>query len=53
MQHKTERGPGVSGGWDLALVIDCTKEQHKLLQELIMPNLAWEDRPSNRPDLGK
>jgi hypothetical protein len=33
-------------------VIDCTKEQHERLQELIGHDLA-EGRLSNRPDLGK
>jgi hypothetical protein len=33
-------------------VIDCTKEQHERLQELIGHQLA-EDRLPNRPDLGK
>ena len=34
------------------MVIDCTKEQHERLQELIGHDLA-EGRSSNRPDLGK
>ena len=51
VQHKAERGPDVEG-WDLTLVIDCTKEQHERLQELIGHQLA-EDRLVNRPDLGK
>jgi hypothetical protein len=50
-QHKAEKGPNVNG-WDLTLVIDCTKEQHERLQELIGHQLA-EDRLVNRPDLGK
>ena len=33
-------------------MIDCTKEQHERLQELIGHQLA-EDRLVNRPDLGK
>jgi hypothetical protein len=51
VQHKAERGPDVEG-WDLTLVIDCTKEQHERLQQLIGHQLA-EDRLPNRPDLGK
>jgi hypothetical protein len=51
VQHKAERGANVEG-WDLTLVIDCTKEQHERLQELIGHQLA-EDRLVNRPDLGK
>jgi hypothetical protein len=51
VQHKAERGPNVEG-WDLTLVIDCTKEQHERLQKLIGHQLA-EDRLVNRPDLGK
>jgi hypothetical protein len=51
VQHKAERGPNVDG-WDLTLVIDCTKEQHERLQKLIGHQLA-EDRLPNRPDLGK
>jgi hypothetical protein len=51
VQHKAERAPDVEG-WGLALVIDCTKEQHKRLQELIALDLA-KDRLPKRPDLGK
>jgi hypothetical protein len=50
-QHKAERGADVEG-WDLTLVIDCTKEEHERLQELIALDLA-KDRLPNRPDLGK
>jgi hypothetical protein len=50
VRHKAERGPDVEG-WDLTLVIDCTKE-HGRLQELIGHQLA-KDRQVNRPDLGK
>jgi hypothetical protein len=51
VQHKAERGPNAEG-WDLTLVIDCTKEQHERLQQLIGHQLA-EDRLMNRSDLGK
>jgi hypothetical protein len=51
VRHKAERGADVEG-WDLALVIDCTKELHERLQELIGQQLA-KDRLVNRPDLGK
>jgi hypothetical protein len=51
VQHKAERGPHVEG-WDLTLVIDCSKEQHERLQELIALDLA-KDRLKIRPDLGK
>jgi hypothetical protein len=51
VQHKAERGAKVNG-WDLALVVDCPKEQHERLQELIGYHLA-KGRSSNRPDLGK
>ena len=51
VRHKAERGADVEG-WDLTLVIGCTKEQHERLQELIGHQLA-EDRLMNRPDLGK
>jgi hypothetical protein len=51
VRHKAERGPDVQGR-DLTLVIDCTKEQHERLQELIALDLA-KDRLPNRPDLGK
>ena len=51
VRHKAERGPKVNG-WDLTLVIDCTKEQHERLQKLIGHHLA-RGRSSNRPDLGK
>jgi hypothetical protein len=51
VQHKAERGPDVDG-WDLGLVIDCTKEQHKCLQKLVVLHLA-KDRLSNRPHLGE
>jgi hypothetical protein len=51
VQHKAERGANAEG-WDLTLVIDCTKEQHERLQELIGHQLA-EDRLVNRSDLGK
>jgi hypothetical protein len=52
VRHKAERRPDVDG-WDLALAIDCPKEQHgERLQELIGHYLA-EGRSSNRPDLGK
>ena len=44
---QTERGADVEG-WDLTLVIDCTKEQHERLQKLIGQQLA-EDRLPNRP----
>jgi hypothetical protein len=35
VRHKAERGPDVDG-WDLTLVIDCTKEKHERLQELLL-----------------
>jgi hypothetical protein len=47
VRHKAERGPDVDG-WDLTLVIDCTKEQHERLRELIVLDLA-KDRLPNRP----
>jgi hypothetical protein len=50
VRHKAERGPKANG-WDLTLVIDCPKEQHERLQELIGHQLA-EGRSPNRPDLG-
>jgi hypothetical protein len=46
VRHKAERGPDVDG-WDLTLAIDCTKEQHKLLQELIVLNLAKAARQTS------
>jgi hypothetical protein len=52
VQHKAERGRSDVDGWDLALVIDCPKEQHERLQELVVLNLAKYRLP-NRPDLGK
>ena len=51
VQHKAERGANVEG-WDLTLVIDCTKEQHERLQALVVLDLAKDHLP-NRPDLGK
>jgi hypothetical protein len=51
VQHKAERGPDVVG-WDCTLVLDCTREQHDLLQQLIKRDLA-KGRAKRRPELGE
>jgi hypothetical protein len=51
VQHKAERGPNVPG-WDCTLVLDCTREQHDRLQQLIKQDLA-KGRAPTRPPLGE